>query len=452
MCDRYDLVIIGAGVAGCELAKRARARGIRIALIEKNRVGGTCLNYGCIPSKSYLSFAHKLDNIKHMIKEDDLDYDSLYEQMFNKKENSVNYLREGLEHDLRNRGIDLIFGSASLELLSEHRVGINGKMIYSDKIVLATGSSPIVDVINGATEEMKSGFVCTNETVFLQSKRPSKVVIIGGGVSGVELADVFSSFEIEVTILESEKNILRGFDVHIVKVIIDSLVSKGVCIKTAATVTEVCEGSVFYNQGDKEYSLDCDMVYLGIGRRGNINAELAENSSFYSVSDVFETSIKNVYSIGDAIGGPLLAHKAIMEADSLAPNLFGECLFNSKCDVPSTIYTMPECIQIGVCDINLGYEVSAVEDISMDYSGRYVVEKVKKNEYGFLKLFFDKDDRVVGCAMASHHASEVLGMLTMVVNNNMKCNDVLEYVYAHPTEFELIRDCIYKYIEKKRGY
>lgn len=449
MRDRYDLIVIGGGIAGTEAAIHASDGGLTTALIERVCIGGTCLNYGCIPSKSYLSDAHRLYEIRSITDISRLDKRELFHDTWKRTQNAVEYLREGMVTSLKGAGVDIIIGTGKIRDYKEpFEVEVNDRVLVTDRIIIATGSRPIVDHCKGIEDEINEGFVFTNETFFGLDALPSRLVIVGGGVSGVEMAVAFSTFGTSVTVLESKNEILSGWDDDVVTFMRTILKKSGVLVYTGVRVEEISEGTVlYYSESGTEHTEECDAVYLAAGRMGyrvwddNLSVD---DRGFFKVTDSYETNIKNIYSIGDAAGGMMLAHKAKMEAKKCVNRVLGIDSDITRTIIPRVIYSFPECVQIGECSPQDSSLTS--QRISMNYSGRYVASLRETEVSGFIKLYFDLEHRISGAVVVSNHAAEISGLLTVLVTDKVRCDKIHKYVYAHPTEHELIGLCAEMYM------
>lgn len=451
MSDLYDLIVIGGGIAGTEAAVYASNRGLNTALIERSHIGGTCLNCGCIPSKSYLDSAHRLEGVPMP---SDIGKDNkafFFKETQKQTQTVIEFLRNGMESSLRAAGVEVIFGEATFEKNGNIiKVHANSGVYMAERILLATGSRPSVNVAEGIEDELNDGLVYTNENLFEMNELPSKLVIIGGGVSGVEMADAFATFGTDVTVLELQDKILTGFETDIIGAVKKRLTKKNVSIHTEAEVMEICEGTVLYSTGNAaEQAIECDAVYLSAGRRPDTGWDglmETDGRGFLKVSQSYETSMKNVYAIGDAAGGVMLAHKARKEAELCVRYMMGADTSGYEMTIPQIIYTSPECVQVGKCDPQ-DYTLKS-QKISMNYSGRYVASLKGADNIGFLKLYFDADHELVGASAVSTCAAEISGLLTMLVTDHVRCDKINRYVYAHPTEYEMVSVCARMYEDK----
>lgn len=444
--NKYDIVVIGGGVAGCEAAMLASEQGFKVAVVEKDKIGGVCLNSGCIPSKTYLASAHRID------RRYDFDYKKIYEQ----KNKVVELLRNGMIARLNGFGVDIIYGYGEYtndnDNISVNVTGQNPVSVQCDKLIIATGSKTATEYFDGIEDEISDGFVCTNQELFEMEDLPHSMVIVGGGVSGVEMADCFASFGTKVTILEKQDEILSGNDIDIVAACRKMLNREGIDIITSVDIEEICEGTVFYNdsQGNGN-EIMCDRVYLCTGRKSvrDICEELPLRDSTQ-----FQIKNNNIFVIGDAAGGIMLAHKAMEDAKRIvsliiADDCYADLDDNKNILIPKSIYTSVEFAEVGISDNgHLDYDQYSVEKVSMNYSGRYVADNGGMDNTGFMKLIFDKNHRLTGACVASNYACELVGIFEILIKEKKRAEDILNYILPHPTEGEIIKTCARQYLQK----
>jgi dihydrolipoamide dehydrogenase len=457
MKNYYDLIVIGGGVAGNEAAEYAACMGLSVLLIEMDMIGGTCLNSGCIPSKYYLSIAHELESIREKNKlftgEIGLNYRSLVQQL----KVVVDSLREGMKGSLKNSNVEVLMAEAKIKKLeNEIIITANEEEYFARNLIIAAGTETAVPAIEGIEDEIRNGFVLTNSSLFQMDKLPESIVIVGGGVSGIEMADAFNAFGSEVTVIEATERILREFDYEISLDIKRSLESKGIKFVLNSKATEICEGSVFVDARGEEKVFECDNVYLCIGRKIACTEMLQgliplSEKNFIWTDENYAAKAEHVYAIGDVNGKSLLAHSAIYQAQIAVNAICGIETEHCSAIVPKIIYISPECIQVGETEEsarakNLSFDTVSVP---MNYSGRYVATKGKLSSEGKIKLLIDQSHRIIGASMISCYASEIAMTLNLFITSNATCDEILKYIFAHPTEGEIIRKCILLY--KQRG-
>lgn len=457
----YDIVVIGGGVAGCEAAIEAARMGMRTALVEKSQIGGVCLNSGCIPSKSYLASAHQMDCVSKCFQEGGfanpqdmrLWLRSGFLQARERKNRVVDSLREGMAAQLKHAKVDIIYGYATYaQEKGWIEVRINIDTVFCKNLVLATGSKTVTGYLPGIEEEIQNGFVCTNAQLFDLEEVPKSLVIIGGGVSGVEMADCFASFGSNITILEKRTDILFGFDRDLAHAARKSLEAKGIKIWTGVAIEAVSEGTVFYTDSEgNEKDIACSKVYLSSGRE-------PERSIFQDLDieracfpGPYKTKQNNIVVIGDACGSAMLAHKAIEDARRAAAYFHSGKAEEGRYVIPKAIYLSPECAQVGImesADIDKGH--CRVQKVSMNYSGRYVADHGGMDNTGFVKMIFDTKRRLIGAAISSAYACELISIFQILVQEGKTADDILTYCFPHPTEGEAIRACVKQYLANEQ--
>lgn len=456
----YDIIIIGGGVAGCEAAELAVDKGLKVALIERNLIGGTCLNCGCIPSKSYLAIAHNIELVNEKVLQKgcigDIKYDFI--EILNRQKSVVEDLRHGMENGLKVKGVDLLFGSPTVCKENDKViVCLDDNILTAPYAILATGTKPKISCFEGIESEIANSFVYTNENIFCMKELPQSMIVIGGGVSGVEMAYAFSAFGSKVTILETCERILPNYDDDISDKVHNLLERKGINIIINVRVEEVCEGTVvFVDKLGEENILECDSVYLSVGREmvkmDYFTNEIAyDERGFVQVDENYMTCIKNVYAIGDICGKYMLAHNAMEQAQKVIKHITNVEILDMEKSMPQVLYISPECIQVGQNEkyLNENSIEYDKEVLSMNYSGRYVATIGEMSNDGIIKLIFDKDNVLIGAAMISNFASEVAMILQIMIQCKMNCEQIVSFMYPHPTECELIKKCTYNYMKRK---
>lgn len=455
---KYDCIVIGGGIGGCQFAERASKAGYKCAIVEKNKLGGTCLHSGCIPSKSYLSVANLLQKQKTLLQNEVLDKQAevCFSKLYLQQKSIVHALQEGMRDSLLNAGVDIYMAEALFKSKEDKIVQVNEEVLQGERIVLAIGSKPRIPDIEGLEEEIKSEIVVTSDSLFDIDMLPENLVIVGGGVSGVEIAYAFASFGSKVTLIESFDCILHNFSDEVSLTASKILKNAGVSIITGSHITSICEGTVVYedNKG-AEQIIDTDIVYLSVGREVPETEILSglkrTKNEFVWTSDSFETSQKDIYAIGDMIGGYMLAHEAMMQADNLLDFIQDKKEENRCKSIIRSVYISPEIAQVGYSENELkdkGIPYNS-HKISMNYSGRYVAIQGEMNSTGWLRIFFDSNDVMIGATMSSTYAAEIAMTLQVLIQNQADCRKVLEMNFAHPTESEIIKKCVEEYLTLK---
>ena len=448
----YDVVVIGAGPGGYVAAIRCAMLGLKTAVIEASACGGTCLNRGCIPTKALL---HPSEIYETMAKEaagigvhaDNLSVD--YSEVYKFKEQVVKRMSGGVEKLLKGRKVTIIKGKATLT--GAHSMDVDGKTVTSDKIILATGAEPARIPIPGIDGEG----VLNSNGVLSCDKLPDKVVIIGGGVIGIEFATLYNSFGREVVVVEALPRIMTTMDEDASAVMSDILTSKGVEIHVNAKVTEIKEGPVVvYDENGKIGEAAGDMVIVAIGRRPvtkDIGLEAAgvkvSDKGFVEVNDMLQTSVPNIYAIGDITGKVQLAHVASAQGCVAAANCAGGNKTMEYNIVPSVIYSNPEVAAVGLTaaeakekglNVNTGF-------FSTAGNGRSVI---LSSTNGFVKLVTEAaTGEILGATIVAPHASDMIAEIAVAMKSEATIEEVADTVHPHPSVSEIIMEAAHD-IEK----
>lgn len=418
----YDLIIIGAGPGGYETAAEAAAKGLSTLLVEKDSLGGTCLNRGCIPTKALCASAARLLSLK----DDEKfgihinSYDADFSLAKKRAEEVVDSLKEGVEELLCK--VVTIKGEA--KFTSTNTIAVGDEEFSADKIIVATGSRPAQLRVEGALYAISSD-------QFLQlNKLPESLIIIGGGVIGLEFASIASAFGTKVTVLEYCPEILPGFDSDIAKRLRSSLEKRGIDIIVGAKVSSISEDhTVSYERKNKQASVGADMVLAAVGRSAVIPEGAAEvgieisERGFIKVDNEFKTSVEGVYAIGDVNGVCMLAHAASAQ---------GRVVLGEKIDlslVPSVVFTVPELAMV---------RRREGQSIKIPFSANS--KAVASGEaQGLLKVDFDTDTKeLLGCTVLGTHAADLVATASVAIFANLTLEQFgNQLIHAHPGLSEL---------------
>ncbi len=365
-------------------------------------------------------------------------------------------MRDGIRNSLNALNVDLLFEKAEIKSVDKKIVVSCGENEFTAKdLIIATGSKTILPEIQGIEEEIKNSFLCTNNELFCLEELPKSIVIIGGGISGVEMAYAFKSFGSDVTVIEARERIVGGFDLSFSIDVQKNLEAKGVKFVLNGVVMDVCEGVVYVKAQGEEFVCECDIVYLSTGREMTNSEMFSEffeviGGRFIKVDEKFQTNFGHVYAIGDVNGRSMLAHSAINQAQIVVNEICG--IKNQDCPsiVPQVIYISPECMQVGenvesATAKGLKFETISV---SMNYSGRYVTSVGKLSSEGKIRVLIDERERIIGACMTSNYSSEIAMTLNFIISMQMSCDEIMKYIFPHPTEGEIIRKCISLYKQK----
>lgn len=451
----YDLIIIGGGPAGYLGAERAGRRGLKTLLIEKRAVGGVCLNEGCIPSKTLLHSAKIYDyarfSEKYGVSAENVTFD--HKKVIKRKNKVVKTLVSGIKSQLKASKVDLLEGSGTIEGRDDegYLVRVGDHIHTGRRLLIATGSIPAIPPIPGVDEGLKGGYVLTSREILDLESIPESLVIVGGGIIGLEMASYFNSAGSKVTVIEMLDHIAGDTDREISNILMKNYEKKGIIFKLNAKVTEIRPGKVIYEHGGKINELEADKVLMSVGRRPNIEGLGLEKIGVeiekgrIKVDETGLTNIPNVYAAGDVNGYFMLAHTAYREAEVCVNNMTGKKDIMRYNAIPSVIYTNPEVACVGETeetakDKGIDYEVA---NLSMRYSGRYVAENERGD--GICKILIDKEYRkIIGVHMIGNPASEIIYGAALMIEMEMRVEDVQELVFPHPTISEIIREGVFQ--------
>ena len=458
----YDLIVIGAGPGGYISAIKAAQLKKKVALIEKNEVGGTCLNQGCVPTKTLIHSAELVRTLTHseelgiVVSGVNVDFDALFER----KNTVVAKLRQGIESLLKANRVDYYSGSCSFivdgarkEKMHEDCLGtvtvmVGDKVLSSDHVLIATGATPAKPPIKGIDLEG----VITSYELLKEGKAYQHLVIIGGGVIGVEFATIYNSLGSKVTIIESMDRLLPNMDREISQNLSLILKKRGVDIYTGAKVNEIEKNeSLICHFTDKtdDKQIKADGILIATGRRANTSnlnldaINLPTVRGHIQVSEHFETSVPNVYAIGDVIlGGIQLAHVASAQGINAVAKMFGEPTPYNLDAVPSCIYTSPEIATVGLtADEAKAKGIPILQGKAlMSANCKSVIENADR---GFIKLIFEAEHQIlIGAQLMCTHATDIIGELCTAVANRLTARQLASVIRPHPTFCEAVGEAI----------
>ncbi len=433
--NNYDIIILGGGLGGYETAIDAASRGFKTLLIEKDKLGGTCLNAGCIPTKSYNANASL---IKHMNEAQEMGLEINYHLDFSKaleyKNNVVKSLNDGIEFLLKKAGVEVIYGFGTL--LEPHIISVNNEKYYGKYIIIATGSKNLDGIIKGDENALNSTDILSLD------KLPETLAIIGGGVIGVEIATIFALFGTKVTIFEAMDSLVSTCDKEISRRIRSYLTKLGVIINTNALVLEIKKDSLIYSVKEIKKEESFDKILLSIGRKANISnigldaLGILYNKKGIIVNDDFMTNLNNHYAIGDCNGKIMLAHYASFSGKKVLDKIEGKTS-DIKPLCPSAIFTIPEIGQIGLTEEELKNEnrIYTVKKTMYRSLGKALAMNEKE---GFIKILIE-NNKIVGCHIIGYDASTLIHEAMILMNLDVNSDVVKDFIYAHPTMSEIFK-------------
>ena len=452
--ETFDLLVLGGGRGGYLCAERAAQKGMNVCLFEKKALGGTCLNEGCIPTKTLLNsskmYRHAKESEAFGVTAENVKYD--HAKVIDRKDKVVKTLVAGVGATMKANKVNVVSANAVIKGKSENGYAIeaDGKVYEGKRLVIASGSETFVPPVPGLREGLESGFVVTNREVLDCKKLPQNLVVIGGGVIGLEMAYYFASVGTKVTVIEMMPKIAGATDADICKVLTDAFVKRDMTFKLCCKVLEVGKDKVIYEENGEKKEIACDMVLLSAGRKpategiGIETLGVEMDRAAVKTDRFLCTNVSGVYAIGDCNGKLMLAHTAYREAEVAVNHMLGirdEMRYDV---VPSVIYTDPEVASVGL-SIDQAKEkgINAKEvKLPMSYAGRYLAET--EGGKGFIKIVVDLDKkRLIGCHMVGSYASEIIMTATMMVDTELTPSRLEKLVFPHPTVAEIIREAIF---------
>ncbi len=450
----FDLLVVGGGPGGYLCAERAAQNGMKVAVFEKKALGGTCLNEGCIPTKTLLNsskmYRHAKESEVYGVTAENVKYD--HAKVIERKNGVVKTLVAGVGATMKANKVTVISENATVKGKAEGGFAVEaaGETYIGKKLVIATGSETVVPPVPGLKEGLESGFVVTNREVLDDKELPQNLVVIGGGVIGLEMAYYFASVGVKVTVIEMMPKIAGATDAEICKVLTDAFTKRGMEFKLSCKVLEVKKNSVIYEENGEKKELPCDKVLLSAGRKpsttniGIESLQLDMDRAAIKTDRHLCTNVSGVYAIGDCNGKLMLAHTAYREAEVAVNHMLGKNDEMRYDVIPSVIYTDPEVASVGL-SIEAAKEkgINAKEvKLPMSYAGRYLAET--NGGKGFIKIVVDLDrNRLVGCHMVGSYASEIIMTATMMVDTELTPSRLQKLVFPHPTVAEIIREAIF---------
>ncbi len=458
------IIIIGAGPGGYETALLAAKRGVEVILIEAGHVGGTCLNEGCIPTKSFCRNAEVLDELRdaEAFGVTGLSYDFDFKTVAARKNAVVEQLRGGVEGLLGHKLITLVHGKASFK--DEHTISVistdpsvisseaEGRVEKSleytaDYIIIATGSVSASLPIPGAD---LPGVLTSKEILDLE-EFPSRLCVIGGGVIGLEFASVFRSFGSEVTVLEYFKDILPRFDSDLSKRLKQSLGKRGIEITTQAQVTGITidDSSVYkvsYTRKGKEETVEADKVLMAVGRKANVDSlNLADAGIEFTPRGIvvddrtMQTNVPHIYAIGDINGRMMLAHAATFQGIVALDHIMG---IENNIDLsvmPAAVFTTPEAASVGMTEDECKEAGRSVKCLKSFFRANGKAVTMAQTD-GFCKLVVDAETgEILGCHLFGTHASDIVQEACALISRKATIEQFKDIIHTHPTLTEVLQ-------------
>ena len=454
MADKFQAVVIGGGPGGYVCAIRLAQLGMKTACIEsRGSLGGTCLNVGCIPSKSLLNLSEEFHKVKNLsskgIEVGDVKLN--LDKMMKSKEKAVTVLTKGVEFLLKKNNVTYFKGVGSFKSKNEisiEDVNKNETSIFAEKIIIATGSVP--SSLPGIDFDEK--IIVSSTGVLKLDKVPKKMVVVGGGYIGLEMGSVWSRLGSEVHVVEFLDHITPGMDKEISNEFMKILKKQGIKFHMQHKVDQIIKknSSAVISTTDKDGNkkdFDCEVVLVSVGRKPNtkgLNLEKIglnlDNKNRIQTDKYFKTNLDNIYAIGDVISGPMLAHKAEDEGIAAAENIVGQSGHVNYDTIPGVIYTTPEVASIGKTEeqlnnLNIKYKIGKFSFMANSRA------KAIDDTEGFVKILADeKTDKVLGAHLIGPHAGELIAEIGIAMEFGASSEDIARTCHAHPTFSEAVKE------------
>ena len=445
---KYDIAIVGGGPAGYTAAERAGKAGLSVVLFEKNALGGVCLNEGCIPTKTLLYSAKVLETVKQAAKYAVLAENCSFDlqKIVARKNKVVKKLTAGIRMKMKDAGVDVVTGEAFIEGKSDDGktfyVTVGDERYEAGRLLLCTGSEAVLPPVPG----LESSAYWTSREALLAKELPRSLVIIGGGVIGMEFASFFSSLGTEVHVVEMTGKILGPMDRELSEMLQAEYAKRGVKFYLESKVISVDNGTVSVEKDGEVFALPAEKILLSAGRVpmtigfGLENLQLEMRGRGVRTDGYMQTSCPGVYACGDITGFSLLAHTAVSEAEVAVEHILGGTRLMSYRAIPGVVYTNPEFAGVGKTEEELQKEglPYQVKKVPMSFSGRFVAENEMGS--GVCKLLLDNESRLIGAHILGNPASELIVIAGIAIEKGMKAGEFRSFVFPHPTVGEILRE------------
>ena len=454
MSEKFQAVVIGGGPGGYVCAIRLAQLGLKTACIEsRGSLGGTCLNVGCIPSKSLLNLSEEFHKVKGLAKKG-IEIENVklnLDKMMKSKDKAVTVLTKGVEFLLKKNKVTYFKGHGSFK--SKNEISIKDdqnkeKLIKTEKSIIATGSIPLS--LPGI--EIDEKIIVSSTGALKLDKVPKKMIVVGGGYIGLEMGSVWSRLGAEVQVVEFLDHITPGMDKEISLEFMKILKKQGIKFNMQNKVEKIKKNDsgaivLTVDKDGNKNSFECDVVLIAVGRKPNtkdlnleaLGVELDEKKRI-KTDKTFKTNIEDVYAIGDVIVGPMLAHKAEDEGIAVAENIVGQSGHVNYSTIPGVIYTTPEVASIGKTEEQLKENKKKYKVGKFSFMANSRAKAIDDIE-GFVKILADeKTDKVLGAHIIGPHAGELIAEIGIAMEFGASAEDIARTCHAHPTFSEAVKE------------
>lgn len=454
MSINVDLAIIGGGPGGYVAAERAGKKGLNVALIEKRELGGVCLNEGCIPTKALLYAAklydHAIEGSKYGINVKEVSFD--YTKMNARKQKVVKKLVGGVAAAMKENHVQVFKSAGYIKGRSASGITVTAgeEEIIATNLLICTGSEALIPPIPGLSSP--NDVILTSREILELNERPESLIIIGGGVIGMEFASFFNSLGTKVTIVEMLDEILTGMDLEMSSMLRQIYTKKGIAFHLSSKVTEVKGNEVIFVKNGKTETISGEKILVSVGRKPvtkgfgleNLGVELYRGG--IKVDEKMRTNVPNVFAAGDVKGFSLLAHTAYREGEVVVNNLTGRNDRMRYDAIPGVVYTNPEFSGVGLTEESAKenkIEYRAVK-LPMTYAGRFMIENEGSN--GLCKVLVGaKYNEVLGVHMLGNPSSEMIYGASMAIEMEMTLKEMEEVIFPHPTVSEIFKETVFAF-------
>ena len=447
MTDKYDISIIGGGPGGYVAAIKASQLGMKVALFEEDRLGGVCLNWGCIPTKSLLHSAEFIEEAKDFgLNSDDLSLITL-EKIVGKSRKASENLSKGVSSLMKKNKIDVYSFKALPQIKNEtFYILANDQTIESKKLILATGCKP-----RTIGDTKFSDLIWSSKEAMIPKFLPKNLSIVGSGAIGIEFASIYNALGSQVTVFESQDKILPQFDKDISTEAQKIFEKKGIKFELNANITSINQNKDKVNISNNDQIIESEALIISIGVLPNLDKKIIKNTKinldkagYIETNDNYETNIKNLFAIGDIIGGPWLAHKAMHDAINCIEYIsLGKNIHKPKSHhIPGCIYSLPQVATIG-------YTEQQLNDLKIPYKkGNFPFlangkSQTMSNTFGFVKTLFNSETgEFLGAHLIGPDVTEMISTFGIAISSESTEDEFINTVFAHPTLSESIHESV----------